>query len=169
MDIFPSLILSLSASVVLIALDLFIVLRYTVLAKRALPRWVDFLPAQSPYQGRVAVLIDNYSHSSAEDTALFLKGLPNGMAVGMSGTAGGGGVSETDVHLPGDYTFAFPKAQSLDSNFKIQIESDDTGNGGVTPNVWVPLDDAAVDALGAGRDIVLEHAVAALREQAAAR
>jgi carboxyl-terminal processing protease len=88
--------------------------------------------------------------------------------VGMSSTAGASGTSETDVQLPGDYTFAFPKAQSLDANFTIQIESDDTGNGGVVPDIRVPRDDAAVDALSAGRDIVLERAEAALRAQTAA-
>jgi carboxyl-terminal processing protease len=126
-------------------------------------------PAQSQYHGPVAVLIDNYSHSSAEDIALFLKDLPNATVVGLSGTAGAGGTSEIDVQLPGDYTFAFPKAQSLDANFTIQIEGDATGTGGVAPDVRVPLDDAAADALGAGRDIVLEQAEATLRAQAAAR
>ncbi|HEY3232228.1 MAG TPA: S41 family peptidase [Roseiflexaceae bacterium] len=124
-------------------------------------------PAQPQYHGRVVVLIDQYSHSAAEDIALFLKDLPNGTVVGMSGTVGAGGTSETDVQLPGGYTFAFPKAQSLDANFTIQIESDDTGNGGVVPDIRVPRDDAAVDALGAGRDIVLERAEAALRAQTA--
>jgi carboxyl-terminal processing protease len=125
-------------------------------------------PAQPQYHGAVAVLIDEYSHSAAEDIALFLKDLPNGTVVGMSGTAGAGGTSETDVQLPGGYAFAFPKAQSLDANFTIQIESDDKGNGGVVPDIRVPRDDAAVDALGTGRDIVLERAEAALRAQTAA-
>jgi carboxyl-terminal processing protease len=125
-------------------------------------------PAQTQYQGPIAVLIDNYSHSTAEDIALFLKDLPNGMVVGMSGSAGAGGTSEADVQLPGGYTFAFPKAQSLDADFTIQIESDDAGAGGVVPDIQVPRDDAAIDALSAGRDIVLERAEAALRAQAAA-
>jgi carboxyl-terminal processing protease len=125
-------------------------------------------PSQPQYPGSVVVLIDQYSHSSAEDIALFLKDLPNSVVVGMSGTSGAGGVSETDVQLPGGYTFAFPKAQALDANFTIQIESDYAGNGGVTPNIRVPLDDATVDALSAGRDVVLERAESALREQAAA-
>jgi carboxyl-terminal processing protease len=122
-------------------------------------------PAQRQYPGAVAVLIDNYSHSAAEDMALVLKDLPNALVLGMSGTAGAGGTSETDVQLPGGYTFAFPKAQSLDANFTIQIESDATGTGGVVPDVRVPLDDATVDALGSGRDIVLERAEAALDAQ----
>ena len=56
----------------------------------------------------MAVLIDNYSHSAAENMALFLKELPNVTVMGMSGDAGAGGSSETDVQLPGGYTFAFP-------------------------------------------------------------
>jgi carboxyl-terminal processing protease len=126
-------------------------------------------PAQLQYRGPMAVLVDNYSHSSAEDMALFLKELPNATVVGMSGTAGAGGTSETDVQLPGGYTFAFPKAQSLDANFTIQVESDAAGRGGVSPDIRVPLDDAAVDALSAGRDVVVERAEAALREQTAVR
>ena len=115
-------------------------------------------PAQPQYHGPVAVLIDNYSHSAAEDLALVLGDLPNAIVVGMSGTAGAGGSSETEVQLPGGYTFAFPKAQSLDAD-----------NGGVAPEVRVPLDDTALDALGAGRDIVLERAEAVLRARAAVR
>jgi carboxyl-terminal processing protease len=122
---------------------------------------------QPQYRGAVAVLIDNYSHSAAEDMAQVLKDLPNAVVVGMSGTAGAGGTSETDVQLPGGYTFAFPKAQSLDVNFTIQIESDATGAGGVVPDVRVPLDDATVDALDSGRDVVLERAEAALDAQMA--
>jgi carboxyl-terminal processing protease len=125
-------------------------------------------PAQPQYQGRVAVLIDHYSHSAAEDIAQELQDLPNGIVVGMSGSAGAGGTSEKDVLLPGGYTFALPRFQSLDGNFAIQIDSDYTGNGGVTPDVRVPLDDATIDALSAGRDVVLERAESALREQAAA-
>jgi carboxyl-terminal processing protease len=126
-------------------------------------------PAQTQYHGSVAVLIDSYSHSSAEDMALILQDLPNATVVGMSGTSGAGGTSETDVQLPGGYTFMFPKAQSLDVNFNIQIESDFTGNGGVTPDIRVPLDDATIDALSAGRDVVLEQAESVLRVQAALR
>lgn len=89
------------------------------------------------------------------------------MAVGLSGTPGGGGASEKDVELPGGYTFGFPKAQQLDDANAIEIEGDYAGNGGVAPDVRVPLDDATVDALGAGRDVVLERAEAALEAQAA--
>jgi carboxyl-terminal processing protease len=126
-------------------------------------------PAASPYQGRVAVLIDNFSHSSAEDIALLLQRLPNVVVVGMSGSSGGSGIGETDVQLPGGYTFAFPKAQSLDSAFQIQLEGDASGNGGVLPDVRVPLNDATIDALHAGHDPVLERAEAVLREPDAAR
>jgi carboxyl-terminal processing protease len=126
-------------------------------------------PRQPQYHGALAVLVDNYSLSAAEDLALFLKDLPNATVVGMSGTAGAGGTGETDVQLPGGYTFAFPKAQSLGANFSIQIESNATGAGGVVPDVRVPLDDATVDMLSAGRDIVLERAEAALHEQVGAQ
>jgi carboxyl-terminal processing protease len=126
-------------------------------------------PRQPQYHGPLAVLVDNYSQSAAEDLALFLKDLPNTTVVGMSGTAGAGGTSETEVELPGGYTFAFPKAQSLDANLTIQIESDYAGAGGVVPDVQAALDDATVDALSAGRDIVLERAEAALHAQAAVR
>ena len=54
------------------------------------------------------------------------------------------------MQLPGGYTFAFPRAQSLHATFTIQIESDYAGNGGLVTNIRVPLDDAAVDAVGAG-------------------
>jgi carboxyl-terminal processing protease len=124
-------------------------------------------PSATQYHGPLAVLIDVYSRSSAEDFALFLGKLPNVTVVGINGTAGAGGVSESAVDLPGGYTLLFPKGQTLDEQFAIQIESDTSGSGGVTPDIRVPLDDAAVDALTAGHDIVLERAETALREQTA--
>ncbi|NTU85731.1 MAG: hypothetical protein HGA45_41455 [Chloroflexales bacterium] len=123
-------------------------------------------PVQAPYQGPVAVLIDNYSHSAAEDIAFFLQNLPNGIAVGLSGTAGGGGASAQGVALPGGYTFVFPKAQQLDDAFAIELEGDGDGNGGVEPDVRMPADDATAAALGAGRDVALEQAEATLNAQA---
>ena len=125
-------------------------------------------PSSTQYHGPLAVLVDVYSHSSAEDFALYLGKLPNVIVVGINGTAAAGGVSESAVDLPGGYTLLFPKGQSLDEQFGIQIESDASGSGGVTPDIRVPLDDAAVDALNAGHDIVLERAEVALREQLAA-
>ena len=122
-------------------------------------------PSPTQYHGPLAVLIDVYSHSSAEDFALYLGKLPNVIVVGINGTAAAGGVSESAVELPGGYTLLFPKGRSLDEQFGIQIESDASGSGGVIPDIRVPLDDAAVDALNAGHDIVLERAEAALREQ----
>jgi carboxyl-terminal processing protease len=124
-------------------------------------------PSPTQYHGPLAVLVDVYSRSSAEDFALFLGKLPNVIVVGINGTAAAGGVSESAVVLPGGYTLLFPKGQSLDEQFVIQIESDASGSGGVIPDIRVPLDDAAVDALNAGHDIVLERAEAALREQPA--
>lgn len=125
-------------------------------------------PSPTQYHGPLAVLVDVYSHSSAEDFALYLGKLPNVIVVGINGTAAAGGVSESAVELPGGYTLLFPKGQSLDEQFGIQIESDASGSGGVIPDIRVPLDDAAVDALNAEHDIVLERAEAALREQLAA-
>jgi carboxyl-terminal processing protease len=124
-------------------------------------------PSPTQYHGPLAVLVDVYSHSSAEDFALYLGKLPNVIVVGINGTAAAGGVSESAVELPGGYTLLFPKGRSLDEQFGIQIESDASGSGGVIPDIRVPLDEAAVDALNAGHDIVLERAESALREQLA--
>jgi carboxyl-terminal processing protease len=125
-------------------------------------------PSATQYHGPLAVLVDGYSRSSAEDLALYLSKLPNTIVVGINGTAAAGGVSESAIQLPGGYALLFPKGQSLDEQLIIQIESDASGNGGVIPDIRVPLDDAAVDALNTGHDIVLDRAEAALREQAAA-
>jgi carboxyl-terminal processing protease len=126
-------------------------------------------PSATQYQGPLAVLVDGYSRSAAEDLVLYLGKLPNTTVVGINGTAGAGGVSESEIQLPGGYTLFFPKGQSLDAQFGIQIESDASGSGGVAPDIRVALDDAAVDALHAGHDIVLERAEAALHAQLGAR
>ena len=44
MNIYSGLWLGVVLGCLLVALDVSIVLRYTVLARRVMPRWVDFLP-----------------------------------------------------------------------------------------------------------------------------
>jgi carboxyl-terminal processing protease len=125
-------------------------------------------PREPRYDGPVAVLIDDASHSAAEDLALVLRDLPNAMTVGLTGTHGSGGTGSKSVRLPGGLELSFPKAQSLGASGDIEVDSDYAGRGGVPADLRVPLDEAAVDAIGAGRDIVRERAEAWLRQRVTA-
>jgi carboxyl-terminal processing protease len=120
---------------------------------------VRMAPREPHYGGRVAVLINEETESSGEGFPLVLKGLPNVRVFGWRGTAGFFAINSKSVKLPGGYTVNFPQAQSIGQDWRIQVDSDHTGNGGVEPDVRVPLNEATLRGqFQEGKDMVLERA-----------
>lgn len=116
-------------------------------------------PREPHYGGRVAVLINEETESSGEGFPLVLKGLPNVRVFGWRGTAGFFAINSKSVKLPGGYTVHFPQAQSVGQDWRIQVDSDHTGKGGVEPDVRVPLNEATLrEQFQEGKDVVLERA-----------
>jgi carboxyl-terminal processing protease len=116
-------------------------------------------PRAPHYAGPVAVLIDSDSRSSGEGLPLVLGRLPQTTLIGFAGTHGSFGSPDKFVQLPGGYLFVYTGMQSLDAQRQIQVDSDASGQGGVTPHTRVALTEATVRAaFFEGRDVVLEAA-----------
>jgi carboxyl-terminal processing protease len=121
-------------------------------------------PKEPHYGGPVAVLIDQDTRSSGEGFALAALRLPQGHVVGMYGTHGSFGMCCTTINLPGDLELMYPPGQSQDANARVQLDGDHDLQGGIAPDVRVPLTEETVYAkFVEGEDVVLQHAIEALQ------
>jgi carboxyl-terminal processing protease len=128
----------------------------------ALPLGIE--PKEPHYAGPVAVLIDQYTMSTGEGFPLVIQRLPQGTVVGVYGTHGSFGMCCAGIKLPGDYELLYPLGQSQDANGRAQLDSDHNLQGGVMPDIRVPLTRETVHAMFVEKeDVVLESAVDALQ------
>jgi carboxyl-terminal processing protease len=126
-------------------------------------------PREPHYAGPIAVLIDQYTLSTGEGFPMVIQRLPQGHVVGVYGTYGSFGMCCAGVKLPGDCQLAYPMGQSLDSERRVQLDGDHTLQGGVAPDIRVPLTRETVYAMYVeGKDVVLEYAIDALRAHGSA-
>lgn len=123
-------------------------------------------PDTPHYDGPVVVLIDKGTFSSGEGIPLTIQRLPQGTIIGTHGTYGSFGLTGGEINLPAGYGLYFPTGQSLDAKQTIQVDSDHTLQGGVQPDVRVPLTEENARAMYIeGRDVALEFAVDFLQEK----
>ena len=123
-------------------------------------------PDTPHYDGPVVVLIDKGTFSSGEGIPLTIQRLPQGTIIGTHGTYGSFGLTGGEINLPAGYELNFPTGQSLDAKQTIQVDSDHTLQGGVQPDVRVPLTEENARAMYIeGRDMVLEFAERFLQEK----
>jgi len=124
--------------------------------------WVD--PRSPQFNGPIAVLVDEWCISSCEGFALIARRRAGAHVVGFYGTHGTFGMSGHQVLMPAGLTVAYPGGHSLDVKGVVQLDSDWSLEGGVTPDIRVPLTADSVRAqFKDGRDVVLESAVRALK------
>jgi carboxyl-terminal processing protease len=129
----------------------------------ALPLHIE--PKEPHYGGPVAVLIDQNTLSSGEGFPLVAQRLPQGHVVGLYGTYGSFGMCCSSISLPGDFELLYPPGQSRDAEHRVQLDSDYTLQGGVTPDIRVPLTRDTVYAMFVdGQDVVLQYAIEALQK-----
>jgi len=122
-------------------------------------------PAKSPYHGKTAVLVNHRTASSGEGLPLIAKEWPLVRVVGFTGTNGSFGIvsSPIMVEMPEGYVLQFPDGRSLDSNKRIQGDSDDQGRGGRVPDLIIPLNEQTFnEKYVLGQDVELNYAVQAL-------
>jgi carboxyl-terminal processing protease len=121
-------------------------------------------PRAPHYAGRLAVLIDPGTRSSGEGIPLALGRLPQATLIGFAGTHGSFGAPSEFVQLPGGYLLIYTGAQSLNEKDQIQVDSDASGQGGILPNVRVPVTEETVRAaVVEGRDVELDVALHTLQ------
>jgi carboxyl-terminal processing protease len=124
--------------------------------------WTE--PREPHFAGPIAVLIDEWCASSGEGFALVAHQRPAGHVVGFYGTYGSFGMAGAEVLMPGGITLEYPNGQSLDANGAVQLDSDWRLEGGIAPDIRVPLTFETVRAqFKDGHDVVLEAAVKALQ------
>jgi carboxyl-terminal processing protease len=123
-------------------------------------------PLEPHFAGPVAVLIDPYTKSTGEGFPLVVQQLPQGTVVGVYGTHGSFGMCCAGIKLPGGFELQYPPGQAQDSNGRVQLDSDQSLQGGVVPDVRVPLTRETVRAMFVdNEDVVLQYAIDALRSQ----
>lgn len=122
-------------------------------------------PKLPRYAGNIAILINHRTASSGEGLPMVLKGLPNVKIVGFTSTNGSFGIvtAPIEIKMPEGYVVRLPDGRSLDRDNNIQGDSDYTGQGGVAPDIKVPLNEHTfkmkyID----GQDVELNDAIAAL-------
>ena len=83
---------------------------------------------------------------------------PRGRTLGFDSTAGYFGIDGGSIKLPGQIEVNYPIGASLDANRRIQLDSDYTGKGGVSPQVRIPRTYDNMLAVGQGQDVELKAA-----------
>jgi carboxyl-terminal processing protease len=121
-------------------------------------------PKEPHYGGPVAVLIDANTVSSGEGFPMLARRLPKGHVVGLYGTHGSFGMCCGSINLPGNSELLYSVGQSQDANHRVQLEGDQNLQGGVVPDIRVPLTRETVHAMFVeGEDVVLQRAMEALQ------
>jgi carboxyl-terminal processing protease len=119
---------------------------------------------QSPYfGGNVIVMVGPGGISSGEGPAMAIQKLPQGQVISFYASNGSFGMAAGNYNMPCGITVTYTNGQSLDINGVIQIDADASGNGGVIPDIRVPINDETVyQAFIEGKDVELNFVVETL-------
>jgi carboxyl-terminal processing protease len=115
-------------------------------------------PRRPHFNGALIALIGSGTGSSGEGVAMEIARAPRGRTLGFDGTAGYFGIDGGSIKLPGQIEVDYPIGASLDANRRIQLDSDYTGKGGVSPQVRIPRTYDNMLAVGQGQDVELKAA-----------
>jgi carboxyl-terminal processing protease len=120
-------------------------------------------PSSQNYTGPVAMLVSNNTKSTGEGFPLIMQSLNRGPVLGFYGTAASFGQKQGTVIMPEGYSIGYPNGAALDADGNILLDSDYTLNGGVHPDITVPINMDTLKALYVdGKDVLLEEAIAVL-------
>ena len=122
-------------------------------------------PSSPCYTGRVAMLISNNTASTGEGFPLIMQALNRGPVLGFYGTNASFGMAQGSVTMPGGYIIHYPNGASLDENGNIQLDSDYTLDGGIRPDIIVPIDMDILKAMFVDKRDVLVDEAAAIMER----
>lgn len=117
-------------------------------------------PEQPIFDGDVVVLVGPNCISTGEGIPMMLQRLPNAQVVSFWDTNGSFGMAgETVIFSDSIFGIQYPFARSLDENEQIQLDSDADLEGGVRPDIRIPLTVQRVKALWEDDiDVELEYA-----------
>jgi carboxyl-terminal processing protease len=133
--------------------------RFTILSES----WTQ--PRPEGYRGPVAVLVSPDTLSSGEGLPMVFAKSGTGKIISWYGTNGAFGMNGPRAILPlGMYIF-FPDGASLDQDRRVQVDSNGAREGGVAPQIRVPLNEQTVRRAMAGEDVQLACATKWLDDQ----
>lgn len=122
-------------------------------------------PRPDAFHGPVAVLVSPDTISSGEGLPMVFVKTGTGKIISWYGTNGAFGMNGIQAIMPlGQYLF-FPDGASLDRNGTIQMDSNASLTGGVSPQIRVPVNEDTVARSMAGEDVQLTYALQWLDEQ----
>jgi hypothetical protein len=125
--------------------------RYTMSPK--IPQQI--VPNNVRFNKKVVVLVDRYSFSAAELTALAMKNLPNVTVIGQQ-TGGANGPVSTEKEFTGN--FSMPNGWQIQLAQRVTLDKNQQifEGKGVVPDIIVPFNQSNFNA---GRDDILEKAI----------
>ena len=133
------------------------------------PTGTIFTEPQGLYFSKpVVVMVGPREISSGEGIPMALQRIPKNKVVSFYGSNGSFGMMESwSIHYlyppPDDLYLRFPVGRSLDKDLKIQLDSDSTMQGGVIPDIRVPINDTVIDQLYIDSlDVELKYAIGEL-------
>ncbi|MEI8005995.1 MAG: S41 family peptidase [Bacteroidota bacterium] len=133
------------------------------------PNGAQFTEPQGTYFSKpVMIMVSPRNISSGEGIPMAVRRLPKNHVVSFYGSNGSFGMMENwSYHYlylpPNDLYFRYPVGRSLDKNMKIQVDSDSTMQGGIQPDIRVPLNDTVLDMLYIDSiDVELKYAIGKL-------
>jgi carboxyl-terminal processing protease len=127
--------------------------------------WTLYVTPRRPhFSGPVIALIGSGTGSSGEGVAMEIARAPRGRTLGFDSTAGYFGIDGGSIKLPGQLEVNYPMGASPNANRRIQLDSDYTGKGGVSPQVRIPRTYDNMLAAGQGQDVELKAAERELRK-----
>jgi carboxyl-terminal processing protease len=130
--------------------------------------WIE--PLEPYYGGPVVVLVDNSCFSSGEGIPMAIQRLPQGTVIGFNGTFGSFGMTGGVIFMPGELTVYFPDGQSLDDQGRIQLDGDYSKQGGVIPNIRLPMTESTARAIYVdNKDVLLDFAIQYLHTNSSVR
>jgi carboxyl-terminal processing protease len=122
-------------------------------------------PRPNGYHGPVAVLVSPDTISSGEGVPMVFANSGTGKIISWYGTNGAFGMNGVQAIMPlGLYIF-LPDGASLDHDGVIQVDSNASLSGGISPQIRVPVNEDTVARAMAGEDVQLAYALQWLDEQ----
>ena len=127
------------------------------------------LKPKSPYLDiPIVVLISERCMSSGEGIPCSLKKRPNTTVLGFYGTSGifGSMIREHNIIMPESVYIGYPLGQSLNEDKVVQLDSDFSLNGGVVPDIRVPMNyQNAYSSFVEKKDVLMEEAIKILLKE----
>lgn len=125
--------------------------------------WTALRP--NGYHGPVVVLVSPDTISSGEGIPMVFANSGRGKIISWYGTNGAFGMNSVEAIMPLDQILFFPDGASLDQNGTIQVDSNASLAGGVSPQLRVPVNEETVARSMAGEDVQLTYALQWLNGQ----